>query len=69
MMQDKTGELHARTHRSVGGHVVGDELVARAAASVDQLAQALSNLARASDYTHGVDVTVEVPDPEPGHGR
>lgn len=67
-MRDKSAELQSLSSRAVGGHPVGDEMVANAAKSVDSLSQALLHLMNASESARGVDVTVEVPD-ETADGR
>lgn len=67
-MKDKCAELEAITRNSVGGHVIGDQMALRIANSVDQLAQSEARLREAGRCAQGIDVTIEVPDPEQSYG-
>lgn len=63
LMHDKCAEILSRTDREVGGHPMGDAMVAQMSQSVDALTRAWSRLKAASQATIAIDVTVEVPDP------
>ncbi|MDR2454711.1 MAG: hypothetical protein LBD51_09355 [Bifidobacteriaceae bacterium] len=62
LMQEATAELQAATQTAVGGHAIGDKMVAYAARSAAALAQVCSKLADSANAARAIDVTVEVPD-------
>lgn len=68
VMRDKCEELRSLTHQSVSGHPIGDQLVGRTVSSVDQLGLSVARLLDASHCARGIDVTIEVPDPELRYG-
>ncbi|WOQ16718.1 hypothetical protein [Raineyella sp. W15-4] len=65
---EKCGDLEAGARAEVGGHPIGDEIVARAALSRGALEGSLAAVAQARQACAMIDVTVEVPDEEERSG-
>jgi hypothetical protein len=59
MMTDKTAELEMLTQRAVGGHAIGDDLVAQLTHSGEALHRASSRLVEAADCLRRIDIPQE----------
>lgn len=61
-LRDKCVELQSLTQASLARHPVGDQIIARAASSVDSLSRAGSRLTAAGEAARNIDVKIDVPD-------
>ena len=65
-LKDKSQELLSQARVLVGdGHHAGELIMRDLVGCLEEIQRAKSLLNEARSFAHGIDITVEVPDPEP----